>query len=185
MFYLSATYVLLMDDGKLDDIGLEERDVQVLRRVQEYGRPLTSTLKQSVWWADENQHIHYRLDKLEESGFVESWGDEDVDSRGPLDPRRATTTDVGDSILTGLEREDERPDGVEDRLTRVEKSLDAMSDTYGRAKRRIVELEETVDEMDDELDRDLDNLAADLENLRQSMDDESDSLTDELVFDDN
>ncbi|WP_227130949.1 hypothetical protein [Halorubellus salinus] len=173
-----------MGDRALDDIGLEKRDVQVLRRVQEYGKPLTSTLKESVWWADENQHIHYRLDKLEKSGFVESWGDEYVDSRGPLDPRRATTTDMGDSILDELDRDDERPDGVEERLTRVEKSLDAMGDTYGKVKQRIVELEEAVDELEDEFGSDLEELNNSIENLKRSVDDGGESLADELVFGD-
>lgn len=168
----------------MSKIDLEERDVRVLMQVDEYVRTEVSTLREAIYWAERNQHIHYRLNKLEERSLVETWKNDDADKRGSLPPRCVTITDEGEALCEELEDEDGRPDGVEERLEAVEKQVGSMRGTYGEVKERIVELEETVEELEDEFDTDLESLNDDIANLRRSLDDDDDSFADGLIFGD-
>jgi len=150
-----------------DNIELPDRTIEVMELIGEYGRPTTSTLREAIYWASENQHIHYRLNQLEDAGLVETWKDEDAGGRGALAPRRARLTDEGEEFLELVAEEDGAPDTVEERLDRLEKQLGQMRDTYGTVKQRIVELEEEVEEHDE----DLDDLAEDIRDIRRFLDD--------------
>ncbi len=150
-----------------DDIELPDRTIEVLELIDEYGRPTATTLREAIYWADKNQHIHYRLDQLASKGLVETWKDEDAGGRGALSPRRATTTDEGEEFLELLNEEDTIPDTVEERLERLERHLSPMRETYGEIKKRVKELEDEVEEHDE----DLDDLAEDVRDIRRFLDD--------------
>ncbi|WP_148709126.1 prefoldin domain-containing protein [Haloarcula quadrata] len=150
-----------------DDIDLPERAVEVLELVDEYGRPTATTLREAIYWASKNQHIHYRLDQLAGRGLVETWKDEDAGGRGALAPRRATTTGEGEEFLDLVDEDGGTPDTVEERLEELEKTMANMKDTYGKAKKRIAELEAEVEEHDE----DLDGLAEGVRDIRRFLDD--------------
>lgn len=150
-----------------DDIDLPNRTVEVLEIVDEYGRPTTTTIREAIYWADKNQHIHYRLDQLASKGLVETWKDEDAGGRGALAPRRATTTDEGEEFLNIVDEEDGTPETVEERLEELEKTMANMKGTYGRAKKRIAELEAEVEEHD----ADLDDMAEDVRDIHRFLND--------------
>lgn len=133
-----------------NETDLADRDLRVLELVNQYPRPTVTTIREALYWASKNQHIHYRLDKLEERGLVETWTDEETQTRGPLDPRRATTTDAGEALLADVER-DEGSKDIEERLDRVEQRLERFEETYGKVKKRIVKAEQQLDEHDEEI----------------------------------
>ncbi|WP_424008698.1 hypothetical protein [Haloferax denitrificans] len=129
---------------------LADRDLRVLELAEQYPRPTVTTLREALYWAKKNQHVHYRLDKLEERGLVTTWKDEETETRGPLDPRRATATDAGEALLAEVES-DEEENSIEERLDRVEQRLERFEETYGKVKKRIVEAEQQLDEHDKEM----------------------------------
>lgn len=149
-----------------DDIDLPDRTVEVLELVDEYGRPTATTLREAIYWAEKNQHIHYRLDQLVSKGLVETWKDEDAGGRGALAPRRATTTDEGEEFLELID-EDETADSVEERLDLLEKQMNNMVDTYAEVKKRVADLENEVEEHDE----DLEDVAEDIRDIHRFLDD--------------
>ena len=148
-------------------VDLADRDLRVLELVSEYPTPATSTLREAIYWADKNQHIHYRLDNLEEKELVETWKDNDAGTRGPLAPRRADTTAEGEELLEAV-TDDSQPEGVKERLDELEKQVRAMSRTYGEVKQRIVEIESELKDVDG----DVGDVAEDVETLRRLVADE-------------
>ena len=148
------------------DVDLKEREVEVMELLESYGRPTVTTLREAIWWADKNQHVHYRLDRLEEKDLVETWkDDDDGDFSGPLPPRRARLSDSGREVLEVVDEDEGRPDGVEERLKRMEKQVGRMRSTYGEVKERIVELEDEVESVDG----DVEDVADDVQNLRRAV----------------
>lgn len=149
----------------MTDVDLKERDVEVMQLLESYGRPTVTTLREAIWWADKNQHVHYRLDKLEERELVETWKDDEGEFAGPLPPRRARLTESGREVLEVVDEDEGRPDGVEERLERMEKQVGKMRSTYGEVKERIVELEDEVESVDG----DVEGVAEDVQNLRRAV----------------
>jgi len=129
-------------------VDLATRDVEVLELVVESSGASVTTLREALWWAEKNQHVHYRLDKLEERGLIESWKDDETTTRGPLSPRRVAATDEGEELLGVIG--DERAEGIEERLATVEKQVDVWGATHAEVKRRIVEAEGRIDELEAE-----------------------------------
>lgn len=146
------------------EVDLEDRDLRVLELVAEYPRPTVSTLREAIHWASKNQHVHYRIDKLEEKGLVETWKDEDADVAGPLSPKRANVTEEGEGLLDELDGE-ERSEDVGERVERLEARLENTQTAYGEVQRRISELEEGLEEVDG----DLEGVAADVRSLRRAV----------------
>lgn len=159
------------------EVDLEDRDLRVLELVEQYPRPTVTTLRESIHWADKNQHIHYRLDKLEERGLVETWKDKEADVAGALAPKRADVTEAGEELLKALDKED-RPADVEQRLTHVEAKVDNMQDAYGEVKRRIRELEAGLESTDG----DVEGLADDVRGLRRAVEQLPAFTEDEFEF---
>lgn len=126
---------------------LADRDLRVLELTEQYPRPTVTTLREALYWAEKNQHVHYRLDKLEERDLVTTWKDEETETRGPLDPRRADTTEAGEALLDDVERENEYS-SVEERLDEVERKVENALEQFGLAKRRIVDAEEKLEDVD-------------------------------------
>lgn len=151
-----------------NETDLADRDLRVLELVEKYPQPIVTTMREAFYWADKNQHVHYRLDKLEERGLVETWKDGETETRGHLKPRRATTTEAGEALLNDVEH-DEDGKSVEERLERIEKRLERFEETYGKMKRRVVEAEEKLDDHDEEM-RDV---REELARLTRLMEDET------------
>lgn len=145
---------------------LADRDLRVLELTEQYPRPTVTTLREVLYWAEKNQHVHYRLDKLEERGLVTTWKDEDTETRGPLDPRRANTTEAGEALLDDVERESEYS-SVEERLDEVERKVENALEQFGLAKRRIVDAEEKLEEVDS----DVSDVREDLGRVKELMKD--------------
>jgi DNA-binding MarR family transcriptional regulator len=163
-----------------NETDLADRDLRVLELVEQYPRPTVTTMREALYWASKNQHVHYRLDKLEERGLIESWKDEDTETRGPLDPRRATTTEAGEALLDDVEHDD-GGGSVEERLERIEKRLKRFEDTYGKIKKHIVDAEKRLDEHDEEMYE----VREDIERVQRLVDGESMAATvDEFEFGD-
>lgn len=150
-----------------NETDLADRDLRVLKLVKKYPRPTVTTMREAFYWAEKNQHVHYRLDKLEERGLVETWKDEETETRGHLNPRRATTTEAGEALLNNVEH-DEDGGSVEERLERIEKRLERFEETYGKMKRRVVEAEQKLDDYDEEMR----GVREDLTRLKRLMEDE-------------
>lgn len=164
-FYTWDTYEQLQ---MTDTVDLPDRAIEVLELVVATGGSTTTTsLKEATHWATENQHIHYRLDQLEEAELVQTWIDDDS-GRSPLGTRRASSTDAGDEFIDEIDDENKHDKSLEARVERLEEQFAPMRDTYGEVKRRIVELEKAVEEHDD----DLDAIAEDVRYLREFVEDE-------------
>jgi chromosome segregation ATPase len=168
---------------RVTELDLAREDVDVLREVrnQDDGRGVTTgEIRQMLGWAEENHHVNYRLEKLEERGLV---GTEKDPERGPnnqLPPKVAYVTEEGEQLVEEVEYQPEDKALVE-RVERIENQMGTMRDTYGEVKQRIVEIEERLDEYDE----DLDDLAEELRNLRRSLPDENGGgLATELEFGD-
>jgi chromosome segregation ATPase len=146
------------------EVDLEDRDMRVLELVDEYPRPTVSTLREAIHWASKNQHIHYRLNKLEDRGLVETWKDEKTDGAGPLAPKRADVTGAGEELLEELD-DPERPESVEARLDEMERQIKPLQETYGKMKKRVADLEREVESHDE----DLDGVAEDVRSLRRAL----------------
>jgi DNA-binding PadR family transcriptional regulator len=149
----------------MTDVDLKQREVEVLDRLESYGRPTVTTLREAIWWADENQHVHYRLDKLEERELVETWKDDDGEFSGPLPPRRAKLTESGSEVLEMIDEDEARPDDLEGRVEQLEKQVGAMASTYREIKERIVQTEEDLEDVDG----DVDDVVEDVRNLRRAV----------------
>jgi len=163
-----------------NETDLADRDLRVLELVEKYPQPIVTTIREALYWADKNQHVHYRLDKLEKRGLVETWKDEETETRGHLKPRRATTTEAGAALLNDVEH-DEDGGSVEERLEWIEKRLEQFEETYGAMKRRVVEAEEELEDHDEEMC----DVREDLERLQRLMEDEPMAVTaEEFTFND-
>lgn len=152
---------------RVSELDLAREDVDVLREVvsQDDGRGVTAgDVQRMLGWAEQNHHVTYRFDKLEEAGYIETQKDPERGPSNQLPPRVATVTVGGEKLLEAVEY-DEEDRALEERVERLEKQLSRMRDTYGQVKQRIVEIEEDIEEHDE----DLDGVAEDVRNLRRSM----------------
>lgn len=135
------------------DLAREDEEV-LLRLVEQYrGEPIEAgTLADIIPWADgDNDYITYRYDKLEKRGYIETEQLAERATGNQIAPRCAEPTEAGEALADELSIDlDEL--GAEERLERLEKQQARMRETYGEAKRRIVELETEVEEMDSEVD---------------------------------
>lgn len=147
-----------------DTEDLPDRAVEVLITIDDYPRPTTTTIRESHHWADKNQHIHYRLNQLEEKGLIETWNDDGSGGRGALAPRRTALTDDGENLLEHI-NEGAKPDTIEERVDKLEKKMINMQKAYGKVKGRIKDLEEEVEEHDE----DLDDVAEEIENVKRFL----------------
>lgn len=148
-----------------EEIDLKREDLAVLHVVSEANQAITTTtIRESIHWADSSRVIRYRLDRLEERDLVDTWTDESRAELHQMPPRVAETTEAGANIAD--EHEDD-PEilPVEERLARIEKQLSKMRETYGEAKQRIVELEKEVEGHDG----DLDDLAEEIRNIQRFL----------------
>ena len=147
---------------------LNERDREVLRLVANYEPSRASTIREAVHWADRNQDIHYRWQKLEEHGLI--YLEEQRDDTVPINPKVARITQDGHNELAEHLEED-APRTVQERIERLEKQMSKMRETYGEVKQRIVRTEERINELEADVDGDLEALNSDIENLKRSIDD--------------
>lgn len=150
---------------------MADRDVEILELVESNPDSTITTLREMVYWASKNQHVHYRVNKLEERDLVETEKDEEAVSRGPLPPVRVSPTEAGVAKVAAID--DEAAETVEERVEMLEKSVGKWGDTYAAMKRRIVELEETIEEYERELDR----LGEDVERIKHWSDEDGDVVT--------
>lgn len=171
---------------RVTELDLAREDVDVLREVanQDSGNGVTAgDIRAMIGWAEENHHVNYRLKKLEERGLVETEKDPNRGPNNQLPPKVAYVTEQGEELVEEVEYEPEDKALVE-RVERIEKQMSSMRDTYGEVKKRIVKLEEEVEEHDD----DLDDIAEEIRSVKRAMDgggrrDES-GLASELEFGD-
>jgi predicted transcriptional regulator len=152
---------------RASELEMPKKDVEVLCEVvsQDAGRGVTAgEVKENTGWAEENYHVTYRFNNLEERGLVET---EQVPERGKsnqIAPRVAWPTDEGVSLAEEVEFEPaEKPAG--ERLEQLEKQVASMRSTYGEVKERIVGLEEDLEE----LDGDVEDVAEDVSDLRRAV----------------
>lgn len=133
-----------------ENVDLPDRTLEVLVTADQFTNDtMVSTLRESFHWAEKNQHIHYRVNQLEDAGLVTTYKDEDARRHGPLAPRKVRVTEDGEEIAD--EFDENVPDGLEERMERVEKQLKQMKHTYGDVKQRMVEMEGEVDDMDSKM----------------------------------
>lgn len=153
---------------------MPRKDVEVLVVLYERDEPSTvSDLRDVLAWADESHHVTYRLDKLEERGYVESEKDDSRGRDNQLAPRVAWTTDDGDNLAAAVEVDWDTME-IEERVEVVEGQLDHFRSTYAEAKRRIHECEEEIEELESENERlreDVERLQSVVEDLRERVDD--------------
>lgn len=148
---------------------LPDRAIDVLAAIDETRavHPTTQTIRETVHWAEKNQHVHYRLDQLEEANLIETWTDDDAGGRGALAPRRAKLTDAGGKF-TDEEIEKENNGDIEKRVRNLEKQMTAMQRTYGRVKQSLIDVENEVEDHDE----DLDDLADDIRHIQRCLDED-------------
>lgn len=165
---------------RVNELDMPRKDADVLREVvsQDSDRGVTAgEVKENIGWADENYHVTYRYDNLEDAGLVET---EQVPERGKsnqIAPRVAYPTEEGRNLAEALEFEpEERP--VEERVERLEKQVGTMRETYGEVKERIVKIEEQLEEYDG----DLDDVAADVRALRRAFEEDGIVVGEDFEF---
>ncbi|MFP8953107.1 hypothetical protein ACLI4Z_09075 [Natrialbaceae archaeon A-arb3/5] len=166
---------------------LARRDIEVLAQLHDYtdgGKRAVpaSRIRDALAWADDNQHIRYRFDKLEDEGLVESWKADEDTPGAQVPPRVAKPTNEGVELAEEIELQ--KPADTLERIERVEKQLARMRETYGQVKQRIVEVEQRVDELEGDVDDDLEDLAEDVRNIKRSLDGGPLIDADEMTFDD-
>lgn len=147
------------------EIDLTREDLAVLHAIVSADRAVTtSTLREQMHWAETGRQIRYRLDKIEERDLIETWRDKERSPAHQMAVRVAEETEAGASIAAEFEDNPETLP-IDERLARVETLLEKMNDNYGKIKRRIVDLEERVNEHDD----DLDEIAEDLGRIKHLL----------------
>jgi len=149
---------------------INEKDKQVLQIVAQNEPVRSKTITETLYWADSTKDTNYRLQKLEGNGLIER--EEVEDSQYPVNPKQAWITENGHSELTDIE--ESQPRGIEERVTRVEKKVGAMTTTYGQVKQRLVELENTVDDLETEHETEYEELSQQITELRRTIDADDD-----------
>lgn len=159
---------------------MPREDIDVLREIvsQDRGRGVTAgDVRAMVGWADENHHVTYRFDNLEERGLVETEKDPGRGPNNQLPPRVASATEEGMELIGAVEFEQEDAEWSE-RFKMVEKQMGKIRDTYAEVKQRIVEIEETLEEYD----RDLDEIDSDVEALREAFERDGIAMKEDFEF---
>lgn len=162
-----------------DDVDLADRDVEVLEMVVQHPESTVTRLREATHWAEKNQHIHYRLDKLSDDGYVETWTDPETETRGPLDPIRVSPTDEGEELMEIVGTD--RPAGLEARVEELEKEADHWRPTYMRVRELVNEFRQTVEEQNRRIDR-LEEDVERIKHLREQEREDEASLVDEFEF---
>jgi chromosome segregation ATPase len=160
--------------------GLSREDVDVLREVvgQDDGRGVTAgEVQQMLGWAEENHHVTYRYDKLEDAGYVETEKDPERGPSNQLPPRVARATEEGEELVEAVEYEPEDR-ALDERVERLEKQIEPLRETYGKMKKRIAELEEEVESHDE----DLEDVSANVRSLRRAVEQLPAFAEDEFEF---
>lgn len=148
------------------EIDLAREDLQVLHAIRSANRPpTTTTIKEQLHWADDAGQIRYRLDKLEQRGLIDTWQAADRGEPHKMDPRVAELTSAGKEIADDHE-DDPETLPLEQRVTKVEKRVDALQDRYVTAKQHIIEIAEEVEQHDD----DLEDLAEKIRDVQRFLD---------------
>jgi len=145
---------------------INEKDQQVLQIVAQNEPVRSKTITETLYWADTTKDTNYRLSKLEQECLIER--EEVQDSQYPVNPKQAWITKKGHSELTDIE--ESQPRGIEERVTRIEKKVSAMTTTYGQVKQRLVELEHTVDDLESEHEKEYEELSQKITELRRIID---------------
>lgn len=125
---------------------LADRDIEVLQRINEYPQPTVTTLRESLHWASKNQHVHYRVSKLEEREMVTVSADEDANSRGPLPPNRVSLTSEGEELAEMIE--DDEYDGLEERVDKLEQKVGTAANTYGAVKKELADHRDRIEKLE-------------------------------------
>lgn len=156
-----------------DDIDLSREDLAVLHAVVDADRAVsTSTIKEQLHCIDTGSQARYRFNNLEGRGLIETWHDDERSPEHQMAVRVADPTEAGREIAEEFD-DDAETLPLEERLTRLEKQVSKMRDTYGKVKTRIVDLEDEVEDHDD----DLEEVAEEIRNIKRVLDGDTDSRT--------
>lgn len=145
-----------------DMVELDRKSIEVLKAIQQNGgKANTSEIRART--GHKNNIIHYRYDKLEDLGLIETEAGQDDTSSG-LPPTIARLTDKGEEelaegLLSGTELPPDTIDELTGRLDRLESRLDTRDDASQTAD-PLQELEHRVQVLEDKMDSTWDLLGA-------------------------
>lgn len=171
----------------VNEVSLDWKAQEVLEAIVENGGEASTSEVKSYTGLERNEVIKYRFGKLSEAGLVETH--QPASNNGRPSAKVARLTDDAEELLDGDGGVDLGVDvgdddlTIDERMTRLEKQFNPIRDSYGEVKKRIADLEKTVEEYDGELD----DIVEEIENVKRAMDttEEKNGLATELEFGDN
>lgn len=139
----------------INGISLDWKAQEVLEAIVENGGTADTSEVKAYTGLERNEVIKYRFAKLSEAQLVETH--QPPGDNGRPAAKVARLTNDGEQLVGegGLEFAVEPGDDsltVDERLERIEKQVGRWREMYGEVKRRIVELQEEVEQHDDDLD---------------------------------
>lgn len=150
--------------GVKDRLSDEDKDVlEMIDRSAKAG-PRARDVRDTVEWTEDTRAVHYRFSKLADMGLIEKRKEGD----DKMSPVRVFLTDLGADIVDDVDTKEQK--SLEERVKVIEDKQEQFRTVYTEVKRRIMEIEDDLDQYDD----DLDDLNEDIWGVKRFLDEQLD-----------